>query len=243
MSSFSIPTTCLKKTKYTIGKKKRKAFVQKQFRKVYVITVKKICIFLQNLIALIIFYKILYHLLNQMYNVRLSTNLNIKSFFYCALKSYSHKQTVEHNFFTGELAVFFTSNLAVCASVKAKSHVFLWKEDSSSKPQSHSTGGSVSERPRLNVQNLSEKVQIGKFDRTERQLFKLLYLARFGRNAPTVHSLPSLYSWSFDFLCYSLATDRYLNIGNADCFHSCYYRVIPMYCRPHRGRTVIQLLK
>lgn len=197
-------------------------------------------VFLQNLITLIIFYKIPYHLLNQMYNVSLSTNLK---FFYCALKSYSHKQTVELNFFTEELAVLFTSNLAVCASVKAKSHLFLWKEDSSSKPQSHSTGGSVSERARLNLLNLSKKVQTGKFDRTEEQVFKLLYLARFGRNAPTVHSLHSLYSWSFDFLCYSLATDRYLNIGNRDCFHSCYYRVLPMYCRPHRGRTVIRLLK
>lgn len=79
----------------------------------------------------------------------------------------------------------------------------------------------VFERTRLSVYNLSDKVQIGKFGRTKGQVFKLLYLARFGRNAPTVHSLPSLYSWSFDFLCYSLATDRYLNIGKADCFHSC----------------------
>jgi len=147
---FPILTTCLKKAKYTIGKKK-KAFVQKKFWKIYVTTVKKICIFLQNLITLVIFYKIPYHLLNQMYNISLSANFNIKSFSYCPLKSYSHKQTVELNLFIGELAVFFTSNLAACAFVKAKSHLFLGKEDLSSKPQSHSTGGSVFERGRLNI--------------------------------------------------------------------------------------------
>lgn len=117
--------------------------------------------------------------------------------------------------------MFFVSNPVTYASVWAKSHQPLWEEGLSPEPQSHRTEGACLQKNEIKHTQRLRKFRLVNLAGQKDKSSNLLYLARFRRNAPTVHSLPSLYSRSFDFLCCSLATDRYLNTGKAECFHSC----------------------
>lgn len=166
----------------------------------------------------------------------LTPNLSLKtlSCTHCAFQN----QILELNMFLGEPPVFFVFNPVTHASVWTKLHQPQWEEG-----LSHRTGGACLLKDEIKHTQLLRKFRLVNLAGQKDKSSNLLYLARFGRNAPTVHSLPSLYSWSFDFLCCSPATDRYLNTGKAECFHSCEHRVTPMGCRPHRGSTATRLVK